>query len=305
MPRVKKEVKKTKKTTTKTAKVSAKKSTAAKTKKESVKSSCLCGCADILKKIPVLKNIKCSAESSYVLMLILFVLIVILFVLQGTSSSRYESSVEKWVNENPEKIIESVNKFVMEKQKEIVQQRRQAASGTIKTRLSEIQNTKYSGVVNPRGTVTVVEFFDYNCGYCKQVSRSVERLAKENKDVRVIFKELPILGASSKYAAQVGTAIAIKYPGKYMAFHSAMMEGNARTAEGVKQAVKKAGLNFSSVKQVLNSESAKIEKALSSNIKLATEIGVEGTPALIVGEEFVPGALSYEDLKNLVEKAKK
>lgn len=249
----------------------------------------------------MIKNAPKEVKLSYLLILILFVLMLLFQLFGGTSNK----TIGKWIEQNPEAILNSVNKFVSEKQKEIMEQKQKVASEGIKTKKEEIQSTKYSGVVNPKGSVTVVEFFDYNCGYCKHVSKIVDKIAMEDKNVRFIFKELPILGEPSRQAAKVAIAVSMIAPNKYLAVHNALMEDGAKTEEDLKNAVKKAGLKYSDVEKILKSKGDKIEKALNTNLELASAIGINGTPAFVVGDEFVPGALDYNSLKGLIEKAKK
>jgi len=256
-----------------------------------------CAVKEFLKKSP--KEVKVA----YLLIAILFVLMLLSQLFSGTSN--IDKSVGKWIEENPEAILNSVNKFVSEKQKEMTEQRQKSASEGISTKKKELQDTSYSGVVNPKGSITVIEFFDYNCGYCKHVAKIVDKVAKEDKNVRFIFKELPILGESSRTAAKAAVAVSIIAPSKYMDFHNALMENGARSEDDIKNAAKKAGVSYSTIEKTLKSKSSEIEQALNTNLSLASSVGINGTPAFIVGEEFVPGALDYDTLKELIKKAKK
>jgi len=110
---------------------------------------------------------------AYSAVAIILVLILISYLFEGLSNRK----IKNWVNKNPEVILDSVNKFVSEKQQEMMEQRQKMASEGIKKRKKEIQDTSYAGVVNPRGSITVVEFSDYNCGYCKHVAGTVEKIA--------------------------------------------------------------------------------------------------------------------------------
>lgn len=154
---------------------------------------------------------------------------------------------------------------------------------------------------NPKGDVTIVEFFDYSCGYCKMAQGTVEKLLNEDKNVRFVYKELPILGPNSLTAAKY--AMASIAQGKYPAFHQALMEAKQHLTENaILDIAKEAGLDTDKLKKDMASE--KIEKILKSNIMLAKEIGAQGTPTFIIGGKLFPGALSADQMKEAVEAAR-
>jgi len=224
---------------------------------------------------------------------------------KAENTNQGKKIVKQWVDENPEAIIESVNKFIMKKQKEMMKDREKKAEKSIKDKKVEVQSTKYSGVLNPAGKVTIVEFFDYNCGHCKTSAKTIEKLAKENKNIRIIFKEMPILSESSRYAAKVAMAVSSIDSSKYLKFHTKLMEGNARTEGGVLQAVKASGVNVYAIKQFIKNKDAELNQAIEKNISLAREIGINGTPAFVIEDKLISGAVSYETLKAEVAKFEK
>jgi protein-disulfide isomerase len=146
------------------------------------------------------------------------------------------------------------------------------------------------------GDITVVEFFDYNCGYCKRGLPEVQKLLQDDKKVRFVFKELPILSKGSEEAARV--ALAVKRQGKYWEFHQAMLgsKGHADEASALKIA-ESLGLDMGKIKADMASDDVKNE--LRDDLLLAKKMGINGTPHFLVGDKSIPGA--PEDLHDQLE----
>ncbi len=157
---------------------------------------------------------------------------------------------------------------------------------------------------NPDGDITVVEFFDFNCGYCKHGLPEVQKLIQNDKNVRFVFKELPILSKGSEEAAKV--ALAAKRQGKYWEFHQALLgsKGQANEASALKVA-ESLGLDMSKIKADMASDEVKNE--LLAEMKLAKTMGVNGTPHFLVGNKSIPGAPDdlHEQLEALVTEFRK
>ncbi len=147
----------------------------------------------------------------------------------------------------------------------------------------------------------MVEFFDYNCGYCKKVYPSILALQKREKDVRLIFKELPILGPSSVYAAKA--AFAAKRQGQYLPFHNALMSrrGGLNHAAVIETA-RRLGLDIERLKADM--EDPEIAAVIERNRKLAGTMEIRGTPTMIIGDTLVPGAIDSEQMSALVANAR-
>jgi len=155
---------------------------------------------------------------------------------------------------------------------------------------------------NPRGDVTLVEFFDYRCPYCKQVEPSLERLLGDDHQLRFVFKEFPVLGPDSDTAARV--ALAAKKQGKYDAFHRAMMNTSGHIDETVIYKVAASvGVDVDQAKRDMNSP--ELDGELKANLDLGKALDLDGTPSFIVGSTIVPGAISASDLKRLIADARK
>jgi len=154
---------------------------------------------------------------------------------------------------------------------------------------------------NPNGNVTMVEFFDYNCGYCKRAMPDVMRMVEEDSDLKLVMKEFPILGPGSLVAAKA--ALASKRQGKYLDFHLALLghEGHVE-ADTVMDIAKSAGLDVQKLKADMESE--EVSNILEANMSLAQKLGIQGTPAFIVDETLIPGAIGYEGLSASVKQVR-
>lgn len=155
---------------------------------------------------------------------------------------------------------------------------------------------------NPKGDVTVVEFFDYRCPYCKQVAPSLQTLLGEDRQLRIVFKEFPILGADSKYAARA--ALASLKQGRYQDFHMALMKNKGQlTDETVITLAQSVGIDTTKLKADINSTD--IDGVLRHNSELAEAFNIRGTPAFIVGGEILPGAADLDTLRKTIAAARK
>jgi protein-disulfide isomerase len=157
-------------------------------------------------------------------------------------------------------------------------------------------------VGNPEGDVALVEFFDYRCPYCKQVEPSLESMLKQDPKLRLVYKEFPILGPVSITAAQA--ALAAKRQGKYEAFHAAMMAAHGNISdETVYRVAGSVGLDLDKLKHDM--ASPEIAQAIKDNLKLADALDIHGTPAFVIGDQVVPGAVDLDALKGMVAAARK
>jgi protein-disulfide isomerase len=155
---------------------------------------------------------------------------------------------------------------------------------------------------NAQGDVIIVEFFDYQCPYCKQVLPTLQSLLKEDPKLRLIYKEMPVLGPQSGVAAHA--ALAAHRQNKYEAFHAAMMGTKGKiTEESVYQVATSVGLDVERLQQDMMAP--EIEQALKANRALADALNIHGTPAFIIGNQILPGALALDALKNVIADARK
>jgi protein-disulfide isomerase len=153
---------------------------------------------------------------------------------------------------------------------------------------------------NPEGDVTLVEFFDYRCGYCRRVVGSLRALVDQDEDLRVVFKEFPILGEDSVRAARA--ALAAERQGLYMPLHFALMATDDLSMDGIMQAAAGVGLDTGQLAQDM--ESPEVQAEIAATYELARALGIEGTPAFVIDDELIPGAVSQERLASLIDEAR-
>lgn len=208
-----------------------------------------------------------------------------------------EAVVAKWIAANPKAIVMSVTKL----QKQAGEEQMKDAQKNIANKQEELYNDKSSPQYAPAGyDVTIVEFFDYACGYCKKAQATVEELLKEDKKVRIVYKEFPILGVPSTEMAVIALAVNSVDPSSYRKFHEALMHSNERGHEAAMKAAKTAGVNMTKLEEAIRNDKEKLGLALQNNLVLGGSIGINGTPGFIIGDELVPGALELGSLKEKI-----
>lgn len=229
-----------------------------------------------------------------------------------TMPPEQQKQVEKVVHDylinNPEILVE-VSQVLQQKQQQNVQQQAKAA---ISENASQLFNGKLTIAGNPKGNVTMVEFFDYQCIHCKKMAPVVGELIKKDNNLRVIYKEFPIFGESSELASKVAIAAAMQ--GKYMQMHEALLKLDKHLDEKlVLNTAKSVGLNMTKLQKDMNSQT--VTDALAENRQLAEKMHLMGTPAFIIASTpagqfganseptFIPGAASVESLQDLIKKA--
>lgn len=230
----------------------------------------------------------------------------------STMNDVQKKEVEKVVHDylvsNPEVLLEA-SQALQQKQQQNMQQQAQSA---IQENAADLFQGKLTTVGNPKGNVTLVEFFDYQCIHCKKMAPIMDGLVKKDSDVRIIYKEFPIFGKSSEMASKV--ALAAGMQGKYKEMHDALLKIEKRLDDKlVMDAAKSLGLNMAKLKTDMNSK--EVTDVLDANRKLAERLHLMGTPAFIVAStpagtfkkgtepSFVPGAATEESLQELIKKA--
>ncbi len=238
------------------------------------------------------------------------VVIAVLFVLaaslpaiaQGVSPEQkkaIEEIVRAYILKNPEIIREAVE-ALQAKEQQSADERRVESMAKLKDELVSDPSSPVLG--NPQGDVTVVEFFDYRCPYCKRTAPVVDQLVKEDGRIRRVMKEFPILGPESVFASRA--VLAAHAQGKYEALHRLLIGAKgALDQETVMKLAKESGVDMPQLKRDM--ASPKIDEALKRNRDLAGALEITGTPAFIIGREFVPGAAGLEAFKAVVARARK
>jgi len=154
---------------------------------------------------------------------------------------------------------------------------------------------------NPKGDVTIVEFFDYHCGYCKQVHEPLLQALREDRNLRIVYKELPILAPESRIAA--AAALAANKQGKYVEFHNALMSARGRLGKDRVLAIAKEH-KLDVARMETDMDSRDIQSAIEANLQLAAALKVEGTPAFVIGDQIVAGALDIDQIRKLIAEAR-
>lgn len=177
------------------------------------------------------------------------------------------------------------------------------AKRTIAARREELLHDAASPVGgNPAGDVTIVEFFDYRCPYCKEVEPSLTALIRQDPKLRIVYKEFPVLGEASVYAARI--ALAARMQGKYAPFHDAMMATKGPIDHDViLRVAQSVGVDVDKAKADMNAP--EVDALIKRNYALAEALDIQGTPALIIGDMLVPGATDIDRLRHLVADARK
>ena len=156
---------------------------------------------------------------------------------------------------------------------------------------------------NPAGDVTIVEFFDYRCPYCKEVEPSLEALLKEDPRIRVVYKEFPILGPESLIASRVSLAALKQSPQKYTRLHAALMNLKGELSPDViMKTAESVGLDITKIKADMNGHD--IEALIKRNYDLADSLKITGTPAFIIGNAMSPGAIDLATFRKMVADAR-
>jgi protein-disulfide isomerase len=237
----------------------------------------------------------------------------LLTALVATGAFAQDRSQGETAIELPADQVEAIVRDLLMREPEIVYQalqelqRREAAAEAERSKAAVLakKDDLFRSAVspvggNPEGDVTLVEFFDYRCGYCRRVVGSVRKLVEQDGDLRVVFKEFPILGEDSVRAARA--ALAAERQGLYMPLHFALMAADDLSVTGIMTVAAGVGLDTERLAQDM--ASPEIEAEIAANYALANELGIEGTPAFVVDDELIPGAVSQERLASLIDEAR-
>jgi protein-disulfide isomerase len=208
-------------------------------------------------------------------------------------------SIREYLIANPEVLVEAMQELERKQDS----QRDSAAQKAISENQNELLRDPDSPVAgNPNGDVTVVEFSDYQCPYCKRAHNAVKSVVAADGKVKVIYKDLPILGEASRIAALA--ALASGAQGKHLAFHNALMEYNGKIdRDKIMEIAASVGLDVAKLQKDM--EDPKLKQIIDRNLALASALGVRGTPAFVIGNQFVPGAVDADALKQLIADARK
>ncbi len=203
------------------------------------------------------------------------------------TKAEVEKIVREYLVSNPEILIEMSN--ALRAKQEIQQDETDKA--LLKKHSDQLFRQADDPVTgNPKGTLTIVEFVDYNCGYCKRSAPLVQELLKKDQDIRYIYKEFPILSDTSVYASKAALAVNALFPAKYASFHDALMahKGPFKTNEDIATVAKNLGLDWDKIAE--KAKDPAIERKIAANHAMAQTLNITGTPAFIVGDQLMRGA---------------
>lgn len=227
--------------------------------------------------------------------------------LSATQKKQVETVIHDYLIHNPEILIE-VSQVLQKKQQDSMQKEAQSA---ILTNAEQVFMSGMTVAGNPKGSVTMVEFFDYQCIHCKEMKPVIDQLLQSDKNLRVVYKEFPIFGKTSELASRAALAAAMQ--GKYDVMHQALLKMDKGLTEAmVMDAAKKAGLDVDKMKKDMDSKET--SDILSANRSLAQKLHLMGTPAFIIAATpggklkegstpiFVPGGSTVQALQGMIKK---
>jgi len=216
--------------------------------------------------------------------------------LDDQQKKEFGAFIKQYLIENPEIMLE-VQDALERKQYE---QRNAKAAGAVSENEKNIFSSQYDmSLGNPKGDVTIVEFFDYNCGYCKRAMSDMDNILKTDKNVRIVLKEFPILGPDSLAAHKVSNAVKLVAPEKYPEFQRTLLGGQGRASEeSAMELATSLGIKEADLRKSMseNPNDASVQEAY----KLATNLGITGTPSYVIGNEAVFGAVGSAPLKEKI-----
>lgn len=219
--------------------------------------------------------------------------------LSADDEQRVKQLAIEAILENPEVIQEAVA-ILRQRQEE---DRVSGLKRVLESRREDLERDPNAPVLgNPDGDVTIVEFFDYNCPYCKQVAGDVKRIIENDDDVRLVYREWPILGPGSVFAARA--ALASRKQGKYEEMHWALMEQRGRITEQSTIAVaERLGLDIEQLRRDMESE--EIDQHIALSHELTRALGFSGTPSFVIGDQVAPGLIPYRQIQSFVAAVRK
>ncbi|KMO30323.1 DSBA oxidoreductase [Methylobacterium tarhaniae] len=208
-----------------------------------------------------------------------------------------EGVVRDYLLKNPEILQEAMTE--LEKRQQEAQKVAQASA--LKETRDTLHNSPHGFVAgNPNGDVTLVEFFDYNCGYCKRALTDIQTLIKGDPKLKVVLRDFPVLGPDSLEASKVALAAKQQLKGdKLFDYHIRLLESRGRVnGERAIAVAKEMGLDVAKLQKDM--QAPDIQAALQENVGLGDKLGLSGTPAFIIGDEIIPGAVGVEPIRKTV-----
>ncbi|MGA0562455.1 DsbA family protein [Ancylobacter sp. VNQ12] len=221
--------------------------------------------------------------------------------LDDAQRKEFETVIRDYLIKNPEVIQEAIAEL-QKRQAAAEASQRQQALAALKPQIFDSPRGIVVG--NPQGDVTLVEFFDYNCGYCKRALADMQELVKNDPKLKVVLKEFPVLGPGSVEAAQVAVAVRLVAPDKYYAFHQKLLgdRGQANKAKALAAAAD-VGIDTAALEKKLSDP--EINATLQESLQIADQLGIDGTPSYVVGDAVIVGAVGHDQIRGALDAMRK
>ncbi|MBN8733940.1 MAG: DsbA family protein, partial [Acidobacteria bacterium] len=213
--------------------------------------------------------------------------------LSPADKAQFEALIRDYLLRNPSVIRDAIM-ALQEQERAASAERATKAARASRADLFDAPGLQFMGSATPDMSLAI--FFDYRCGYCKQVAPSLKKLAETDPKLRIVLLELPVLGPDSQFAAKA--ALAARAHGKYLPFHQALMASRDLKEEAVRQMAREQGLPDTIFSQL---DSPAIAATLQKTAALAERLEITGTPGFVVGDTILPGAVSYEVLTQVIQ----
>ncbi len=212
-------------------------------------------------------------------------------VAQDPSRAEIEEVVRELLAREPELVIDAIRAYQARQE----EQRSAQVAEAIASNRDALTSAAHPHLGSPDAEIAVVEFFDYRCSFCRRMVPRLDALLENHDDVRVVLIEFPVLGPDSLRAAQASLAVWRQAPERYAAFHAALMEADDLSAPALVALAEAHGLDGDRLVEDMQGDA--VRERLMENQRLAQELGVEGTPAFVVGDRFMAGAVPLEQLE--------
>ena len=227
--------------------------------------------------------------------------IILLFLLEfnvhsddkNLNEQKIQNIIEKYILENPEIIIESLERFTAnQKEKE-----KESFSNILNNFYKSKDYTNLPRIGNLESDLIIVEFVDYNCGYCKKTLPTISKLLKNFDNIQIVFVDYPILSESSEIAARA--SLAANEQNAYFEYHTIMLNNTKPINDNfLYKVAEKLSLDIEKFKTDISSD--KIKNNIIKNMKFASSLKIRGTPTFIIGKQILPGAYDYDKLKEII-----
>ncbi|HPD83008.1 MAG: DsbA family protein [Alphaproteobacteria bacterium] len=205
---------------------------------------------------------------------------------------------DEYLAASGEQVLNSVNKY----QADLEEKQRAESEVKAKEFLSTLDTSKLPMAGNPEGDVTMIEFFDFNCGYCRKALEEIQTVLKDDKKVKIVFMDMPILGPSSLEASK--WALAAHKQGKYFEYHQAVLTHNGQKDDAsLEKIAKDVGLDIEKLKE--DKESQEISDTINGHIAQAQNLGIRGTPGFIINGQVFPGYIPAAQIEQTIAEARK